>query len=425
MASIRPLQCGQTLIFYATVPYTLPHNLFEELITSVAGDLPGVNTSQWFEELPKCTKTISILDTMFFSVPMGALGFFWVRGLGHRAGMFPNRRPCDKSRCTLAKFLIDAGFASAAIILTSVYRSAETSIGVVAIWAALFGGELPDAATMLLFFSLIHDKRMVADIGLTGAYASWAALWRDDRWRAIRELPSYEGFVANLRPVVEGSYQSDAVVVKEEHECLLCRCSDDVPKQLPCKRDHVVCIECLNRLRSSDKNECPFCCRPLFKPQGLPRNRLALNQLGIACLGATSAFEFTGFALRIYKGLYYYAAFDLLVVLPFVMGMWNCHTFMYLAPEGYRLGLWAVILVAITCCSGYLVGPFGEVTFVDGDLVGELEVWMGYSFFWGSWCECFCFGCVLLWDHGRSVEQCRAASSALQCLWYISAEQRR
>ena len=38
-------------------------------------------------------------------------------------------------------------------------------------WAAFRGG-FPDAVGMLLFFGLVHDRRLVAAIGVTGAYAA-------------------------------------------------------------------------------------------------------------------------------------------------------------------------------------------------------------------------------------------------------------
>ena len=175
MYSIRPLQCGQNLTLHAGFPNTLPHNHLEELVTSIVDVISGVNASQlnasrFIEELPKCTKRMSILDTLFFSFLMGTLWSSWTRGLGRRAGMFPKRLPCDKSRCPLAKYLVDVGFASVGIIFTAVWRNTIGSIVVVG-WAAFRGG-FPDAVGMLLFFGLVHDRRLVAAIGVTGAYAA-------------------------------------------------------------------------------------------------------------------------------------------------------------------------------------------------------------------------------------------------------------
>ena len=102
-------------------------------------------------------------------------------------------------------------------------------------------------------------------------------------------------------------------------------------------------------------------------------NRLVLYQLGTACLGATTALNLVGIVLKIDRGSYIYAAFDLFVVLSFRTITWICFEPSRLAEEGFlacNLERWVSVSLIILCRTGYWIGQLNEATFVNGELMG-------------------------------------------------------
>lgn len=179
---------------------------------------------------------------------------------------------------------------------------------------------------------------MVAAIGLTGAYVAWSELadgMGDSAAGSGNKLPSFEAFVASLRPaarreskasnndsvtaepraVSQASPNSEAATLARfetalglpekhpESECVVCWSSDQAPLQLPCS--HLVCESCLHRLAEASRFLCPFCRRALYS---LHNNKIHLSQAITASAGAQLALALVLATLKIAGRRYWGAA---------------------------------------------------------------------------------------------------------------------
>jgi hypothetical protein len=247
-----------------------------------------------------------------------------------------------------------------------------------------------DGLAMLLVFVLVSNMKLVAALGFSVAYASWAALWLNARFREVCTLPDYEEFLAGLRPVNRTSKQEHTVEADRDEEedergCMICWSPDVLLQQLPYKRKHQICMGCLKRLHEAARNRCLLCCLPLYSNRKCSR-RMAHREIIVACLGATSAFNIIGIALKLYHGAYISAAFDILVVLSIRRATWQClYPILFAAGtiiDDELVALLLLVSLAVACWTGYWIGPWDQATFVNGERVRESWIGMWYTFVW-------------------------------------------
>lgn len=237
-------------------------------------------------------------------------------------------------------------------------------------------------------------------VGITAGYVAWAVL-ADRPWNGKGGLPGFEAFVEGLKPVeneeeASGSEEAETDATapaadpassteaalltrieaklglpekKPQEDCVVCWASDETPLKLPCS--HLVCSDCLLRLKEANRYTCPFCRIPLYT---LTTNKVALFQLVAASSGAQLALALILTALRIAKGRYWGAAESLIFkgwpAAASLGGQWSIRT---QGEEGYFASTSEGSLQVQLAFSGYLLyaiyGGMDEVgwaTFVDG-----------------------------------------------------------
>lgn len=326
---------------------------------------------------------------MAFQHIVKALVELWIAGLWYRLRKDRGRAPAyGGGPATLReRFLLDAGLIFAFYCFAHSEMS-KSCVAVVAYWAVLCGG-WPDALAMLLVFSLAFNKCVVAGICLSVGYTSWVAARSIVSWKNQHSsLPSYAAFRASLRPVKKSKKQGRAG--KEEEECIVCWSSDELPLRLPCRRSHMVCAECLGHLQERFQNQCPLCRRRLYAMESGDGEACAFV---IACIAASCAIGPVFVALTCYKESFSWATFAALltgsITAPILLDVWRLLTFPLILDDE-DLEDWVVSMVvrhggfavAFACWSVCRIWMSDRVTFVDGELVGKLEVWMRHSFFW-------------------------------------------
>jgi hypothetical protein len=208
-----------------------------------------------------------------------------------------------------------------------------------------------DALGLALIGSCVSMKWMLEAIALTAAYVAWSSL-ADRSWNSTGKLPDFEAFLASLRlagtttttnatmnpspsdddsatappgeatptsstspapPTPESAILSQFEAQlglperKPSEECVVCWTSDEDPLRLPCL--HLVCSDCLTRLRDSQRSTCPYCSTPLFK---LKNNKNLLHQLAVATSAAHLAICLTEAALKIVVHRQYFGALFML-----------------------------------------------------------------------------------------------------------------
>jgi hypothetical protein len=375
------LQNARNVVLYASYPSSLPQHLCDRKLHSAVGGLPEpdlVKYKQWFDAFPKRIETFSILNNWGCQ----HLVRFWVtlilvRGLWCRTLRV---RHAGGERELTARAL-SAGLASAVLLFASGHLLC--GVTVVATWAVALG-LVPDILATLVVFSLASNARLLAALGLSVAYATWAALRLDVHWAEIRKLPNYMKFRANLRPVEQTSkhgHTGKADEPEDERGCPVCWSSDGPPQQLPCKGKHRICLKCIDRLHAAPRNQCPFCRLPLYRDDA---SRTALYELIVACHGATTTFNVIGIALKLYLGSYISAAIDVCVILPMRRVTWKALIPARLADDSpiEELQLWVLVSVIVLCWTGYWTGTWDQATFVDGKLVRGLWIGTKYQFVW-------------------------------------------
>jgi hypothetical protein len=303
----------------------------------------------------------------------------------YQAKRFLYRRVIDRrGAIQAAQQMTDAGLVVAGLVFAR-NGNLKDLVELVAVWTCACGG-YPDAVTIFAVSALVSNKKMLAAIGLSLAYAACVALPLNAYWRTVREMPYFADFVAGLqRPEYGLGEQEQARAAADEGEgegehCLICWSTDDLPKYLPCKGKHLLCIDCLFRLYALDRNQCPFCRLALYR---MPSYTIVCYMLLIACLGATCALNVVNIALKVYKGAYYRVAFDVLVVLPLRWLTWVWFKPSHVADDAsYRragVAFWAMVPVIVVFWSAYLVGKWDQATFVDGELWPRLKMGMGIT----------------------------------------------
>jgi len=258
-------------------------------------------------------------------------------------------------------------------------------------------------------------RDMVIAIGVTAGYVAWAVL-ADRPWNGKGGLPDFETFVKGLKPAgnedtqgsatqeaetnaitpaAEPDAEAEAALLtkieanlglpeKKPHEdCVVCWSSssseDKPPLCLPCS--HLVCSDCLNRLKEANRCTCPFCRRPLYS---LSTNEVALFQLVAACSGAQLALALILTALRVARGRYRGAAECLVFkAWPAAGALWHQWGIRTKGEEGYfastsqrflgmQLGLSVYLLKGIY----WGLDQVGWATFVDGRFVrARVDEW--------------------------------------------------
>lgn len=281
----------------------------------------------------------------------------------------------------------------------------------VVVWSAMLWRKLrsvdagfswPDALGAVACVASVVWRDMALAIGVTAGYAAWVVL-ADRPWNGKGGLPSFEAFVEGLKPAdnedEEGSREKRAAdpqtatppaepgaeaeaarltnieaklglpEKKPQEDCVVCWASDDSPLKLPCS--HLVCSDCLLRLKEANRYTCPFCRRPLYT---LATNKVALFQLVAASSGAQLALALVLTALRTARGQYWGAAICLLSKgYPAAAALWGQWGIRTQGEEGYfastserflqiQLGL-SIYLARAVYAS---MDEVGWATFVDG-----------------------------------------------------------
>jgi hypothetical protein len=119
MASMISLQRGEKLTLHATFPPTLPGRVCDWTITSIVGELPGVDPveyTQWLEMLPGRIETVSVLNTLLFPHLVKGLLLSWILGLWCR---LQSRAAVHDKIQVRERYLVDAGFVVAGLLLAS------------------------------------------------------------------------------------------------------------------------------------------------------------------------------------------------------------------------------------------------------------------------------------------------------------------
>jgi hypothetical protein len=385
MAWTSHMQNARNVTLYASYPPSLPQHLCDWRIYSAVGEVPEpdlVKYSQWFDGLPERIETFSILDNwgiqhlVMLLVTLILVWGLWCRTL--------RVRHADGERgSTVREWALGAGLASTGVLYAD--GKLMSCAAVVAI-CALWSGLVLDGLAISMGFFLVSNARMVAALGLSVAYSRWAALRSDVHRGAIRKLPSYREFLADLRPVEQTSKQTSTREADESEDetehCLICWSSDELPQKLPCKGKHSICMKCLTRLHVAARNQCPFCRLSLYRDH-VPRT--ALYEVLVACHGAMTTFDVISVALKIYQGSYIRAAVDIFSILLIRRITWESLEPARLADDSAieeLLEFWAVMSVIGACWTGYWTGDRDQATFVDGDLVRGLCMRTKYQFVW-------------------------------------------
>lgn len=299
------------------------------------------------------------------------------------------------------------------ILNTLLYRHVVALLVVVwsvALWrklsAAGRGFGRWDGLAVALCVGSVLWRDMVLAVGVTAGYAAWVVL-ADRPWNGKGGLPGFEAFVQGLKPAGEDQDQDqDRAGCEEEAEpaiaqaepgaeaeaallttiearlglpekkpsedCVVCWSSDDSPLRLPCS--HLVCADCLTRLKDSHRYTCPFCRRPLYT---LSTNKVALFQLVAASSGAQLALAFILAALRIASGRYWGAAECLVFKgYPAVAALWHQWGIRTQGEEGVLAStserfLQIQLGLSVYMLKGIYQGldEVGWATFIDGKLV--------------------------------------------------------
>jgi hypothetical protein len=285
--------------------------------------------------------------------------------------------------------MLDAGVALAVYLLAR-NEMLKTCIAVVAYWTIMCG-EWPDALAIVLVFALAFNNCMVAGISLTFAYNTWAVFLFKVPWaHKTSELPAFKTFLASLRRVKKKGRRQSRHADNNEHQCMICWTSDyGLPLRLPCRRDHLVCRKCLVRLHGSNRNQCPFCRLPLYT---IDNPLVEICGFAIAFFAASCAIGPVFVVLICYVEWYFWAAVAILltafITAPIMWDMWQLSTRSLEADDDYlerwlgamlvRHGMPAVVFA---CWCVYRIWKLDRVTFVDGQLLGEVSFSEGYSFF--------------------------------------------
>ena len=377
---------------HASYPPSVSGHICDWAVTSVTGEPPNsLEFSQWLESLPSRIETVSLLNTMAFQHIMKVLVALWMVGLWCRLRKVSSRGRAYGGSIIMARerFLLDAGLVFALCCLAN-NGKLKSCVAVIIYWAIMCGG-WSDALTMLVVFSLACNNCIVTGICLSVAYTSWAVVRLIAPWKNQHSgLPSYEVFRASLRPVKKSKKQGRAG--KEEEECIICWSSDELPLRLPCRRAHMICAECLDRLQDSDQNRCPLCRLQLYAMESAHGE---MSEFLIACFAASCAIGTVFVALTCYKESCFWATLVVLltasITLPTLWDVWQFLGVSH-ALDDVDLEDWDVYMimrhgflaVGFTSWSVYRIWKSDRVTFVDGVLFRDLEVWMGHSFFWES-----------------------------------------
>jgi hypothetical protein len=208
---------------------------------------------------------------------------------------------------------------------------------------------------------------------------------------SIFELPNWWDFRATLQPARKprwGGYpdeeEEEGEGAGENLNCLVCWKPNKHPFEMPCDIRHTICIGCLNRLRAEDKNRCPICRLPLYRMQ--TDERCPYNII-ITCICITCVFNIIVAALKSYRGCYLQQPLATLLIAPVFIAKWLYFRPPHTLDEEFiaawrALGLWALCLVIRAYSAGTGLGVWDQVTYIDGELMGELKIEMGYTFVW-------------------------------------------
>jgi hypothetical protein len=297
------------------------------------------------------------------------------------------------------------------ILNTLLYRHIVAAL--VVVWSVMLWWKLrsadarfswPDALAVVMCVASVLWRDVVLAIGVTAGYVAWAVL-ADRPWNGKGGLPSFEAFVEGLEPAENEDEQSSGEEGADPHaiapaaepgaeaeaarltnieaklglpekkpqeDCVVCWASDETPLKLPCS--HLVCYDCLLRLKDANRYSCPFCRRPLYIPS---TTKITLFQLVAASSGAQLALALILTALRIARGQYWGAAESLIFKgWPAAGTLWSQWGIRTQGEEGYFASTSEGSLQVQLAFSGYLLyavyGGMDEVgwaTFVDGKWV--------------------------------------------------------
>lgn len=228
-----------------------------------------------------------------------------------------------------------------------------------------------DALAVVVCLGSVLWRDMVLAIGVTAGYAAWAVL-ADRPWNGKGGLPGFEAFVASLKPAEGGNEDAQgseeqasktethaatpstqpepaaaaeaALLTRIEanlglpekkplEDCVVCwsTSSEDPPLKLPCS--HLVCSDCLTRLKEANRYTCPFCRTPLYT---LATNKATLFQLVTFSSGAQLALALLLTTLRISRGRYWGAAESLIFKgYPAAATLWSQWRIRRQGEEGY------------------------------------------------------------------------------------------
>jgi len=312
---------------HASYPPTLPGHICDWTVTKVTGEPPvSPEYSQWFESGPSRIETISVLNTMAFRHTVKALMALWMSGLWCRlrGGRGAYWRGNNESQ---VRFMLDAGVALLVFLLAR-NESLKSCIAVLAYWAVMCGGRL-DALTMVPVFVLAFNNCMVAGKCLSRAYGTWALVLSRVPWTYTNsELASFETFFRLLRPAERRRRRQRRGADETEHDCRVCWSSHGFPLSLPCRRDHLLCAECIVRLYYSGQNRCPFCRLPLYS---MKKRLAAACEIAVACFTASCAIGPIFVVLACYKQSSLWATVAILLTMiitaPIVLDIWQlCKT---------------------------------------------------------------------------------------------------
>lgn len=264
-------------------------------------------------------------------------------------------------------------------VLWRKHRSTETAVT----WR--------DAVALAMVVACVSSRNMIAAIGLTAAYAAWSTL-ADRSWNSTGKLPSFDTFLASLqasklsppKPVAPASPDSEAAHLAHfeaklglpeknpDSDCVVCWSSEESPLQLPCS--HLVCSDCLARLKEAHRFLCPFCRRPLYS---LQTTKIYLFQLSVASAGAQLALAILLAALRINRQQYFGATLSLLMSAWPAWGMLRSHSQIrtqgeegYFASTSEGTLVFHLLLACYMIYSGFQSIQMVDIaTFVDGRFV--------------------------------------------------------
>ena len=391
---LHPLGTQEVLLHASYLP-THPDRLCDWTVSSVTGELPPdtLAYSEWFASLSSRVETVSVLNTLAFKHLVITLIVVWAIGLIWRSGMFPIRRAIDNSGKIWLRTLRDLvdGVTVLASFMTIGVWGLKSSVALLAFWAAL-GGGLVDSAGMLLVSALVFNNQMLPGICLSLAYVTWVASLSRLHWRhtaTTGRLPSHKDFLASMRPMDDAAPKQRPVGEEQDAEnCMVCWYSDDHPLELPCKRNYLICSDCLVRLHESHRCQCPICRIPLYT---MLNTKMKLLEFIIATLGAISALTLIEIPLDIYTGSYQDMAMVIIFTALLTLIEVRYFKFSSAASEGslaswqtWALASHAFNLVVFACRSGYFLGRRDQATFIRGKFVSGVEISTALTFSRGA-----------------------------------------